>query len=238
MIVSLHSQTFFSRVVSTISDLSGAAFVAAGIVFLSSGSSILISQCGRAEEDRPLARSNKAMLRKVHGRERLLRSVHGHSRLIVSADRAAPHRLERHLLSAFGISSGSIFRVRIMSFNFGCNLPVSTSVMVSIHFLPGPRCMSRLHPLAKLSGPICSCIVGRPRARVFCGGFLSLLRCVVPNCGGRNGADIGVTVNYANKRRHSITLTREADLRLRDTKCRIGAARHSHGGHGRAIGQS
>lgn len=177
------------------------------VLFLSTRSDILIGHCGRAHEDRPLT-VKKEISSKVQVRERGVHFLGRHTSCVVSADGLLAERLGRRVSEVF-MSGRSFYGVVVsmLSFKFGCKVPTSTSLIFSIHFLPGPCCISRLEPLAKLSSEIFGCMVSYSVTEAFTSGLRSVIGFLVPGCIGRKGAGLIVTVKYANNGRHSIALT-------------------------------
>lgn len=109
------------------------------LLFLSTSHGALVHHCDSAHQLRPLSDGGLSLRDTVSGRDSLLRPLHSQTSLVISASRVSIRRLTRvlhaHLLNGHRHRLAVIFR----SFNFGRNVPVSTSCIFSIHFLPGPR---------------------------------------------------------------------------------------------------
>lgn len=198
------------------------------VLFLSTGSSMLMGQCGRAEERRPLDKS-KHISANVTGRHRGATFLGVGTACVLSADGVLAERLGVRLRGVF-IGNRDFYGlcVAMVSFNFGCKVPRSTSLMFSIHFLPGPCCVSALGRGAKGSPRIRSCIVRGSGKPVFLRGLGSVIRFLVPGCVLRKGGRLIVTVKYANKGRESMALTGTLCRALRARRdCNIHVRRHS-----------
>lgn len=225
--VSIQGNSKVSRVPRALRRLERGGFPCR-VLFLSTRSRILMGQCGRAEHGRPLT-NDRHVGGNVILRERGLRCLGSGTSCVVSADRLLAERLGVRLRGVFirGRSCGGLF-VAVLSFNFGCNVPSSSSVIVSIEFLPGPCCISKLHTGANGSGRVRSCIVRFPRTGRFVSGLSSVVGFLVPGCVSRNGGRLIVSVNYAKNGRHSMALTGRLCGELDNYgSCKLGVRRHS-----------
>lgn len=129
---------------------------------------MLVHHCDRGHHHRPVTGPKRAATSTVRHRHLRLRNIHSQTSVVVSADHLHASTLHGGLHVTFSrLSSRRLVSIRIFSFNFGRNVPIRTSVVVSIHFLPGPFCSPRVHAVANLSGGISSFILSRPGARRF-----------------------------------------------------------------------
>ncbi len=224
LIASIHDNPVFSSLRTLLRKTGGNS---CGVLFLSYSSRILYHHFGRAHHHRPLTKRRSAARRTLTGRQHVLTPLTTQTSFLISAARLNATRLGRQLYRLFTSATRGPVAVRYVSFNFGCNFPTRTSVVLSIQYFPGPFCIPRLGRRANLSTPIQSFILTSPSARRFLAQLCRLLSRLVPLCVGRKGDRLIITVKYANNGRHSIAIARTLITRVTSANRQILTGRQS-----------
>ena len=139
-------------------------------------------------------------------RERLAGLRQMSTRIIDSSDYNV-HQLKSSILRIVkGEESNSPFTVEVQSFGFRYGIPLESSVVMDVRFLPNPHFIPELKPFSGLDEKVCAYIMERPETSEFLSSFFSLVDMLLPAYQKEGKAYLTISIGCTGGRHRSVAL--------------------------------
>lgn len=117
------------------------------------------------------------------------------------------HQLKDHILRIVrGEDGNHPFMVEVQSFGFRYGIPMESSIVMDVRFLPNPFFVSELKALSGLDDTVRNYIMARPETTAFLERFLALVDMLVPSYKREGKAYLTISIGCTGGRHRSVAL--------------------------------
>ena len=126
---------------------------------------------------------------------------------IIDSSEFNVHQLRDHILRIVSGEEGSNpFKVEVQSFGFRYGIPMESSIVMDVRFLPNPFFVPELKPYSGLDDTVRDYIMNMPETEGFLGRFLTLLDMLVPSYQREGKAYLTISIGCTGGRHRSVAL--------------------------------
>jgi UPF0042 nucleotide-binding protein len=126
---------------------------------------------------------------------------------IIDSSECNVHQLKGNILRIVrGEEGNSPFTVEVQSFGFRYGIPMESSVVMDVRFLPNPHFIPELKPFSGLDQKVCAYIMGRPETTTFLDSFFSLVDMLLPAYQKEGKSYLTISIGCTGGRHRSVAL--------------------------------
>ena len=139
-------------------------------------------------------------------RERLA-TLRQNASLVVDTSEFNVHQLKEQVIRFVkGEKGSSSFTVELVSFGFRYGLPMESSMVMDVRFLPNPHFVPELRPKTGLDQPVRSFVEGRAETAKFTAMFWELLDFLIPSYRSEGKSYLTISIGCTGGRHRSVAL--------------------------------
>ncbi len=126
---------------------------------------------------------------------------------IIDSSEFNVHQLRDHILRIIrGEEGNHSFMLEVQSFGFRYGIPMESSIVMDVRFLPNPFFVSELKELSGLDDTVRDYIMARPETTAFLEYFLPLVDMLVPSYQREGKAYLTISIGCTGGRHRSVVL--------------------------------
>lgn len=134
---------------------------------------------------------------------------------IIDSSEFNVHQLKDLILRIIrGEERGGLFAVEVQSFGFRYGIPMESSLLMDVRFLPNPFFVPELKPYSGLDDRVRDYIMNMPETATFLGRFLPLLDMVVPAYQREGKAYLTISIGCTGGRHRSVAIAEATGMHL------------------------
>jgi UPF0042 nucleotide-binding protein len=135
---------------------------------------------------------------------------------IIDSSEFNVHQLKDYILRIVRGEEGSNpFSVEVQSFGFRYGIPMESSIVMDVRFLPNPHFVPELKPYSGLHDTVRDYIMTMPETTAFLERFFPLLDMLVPSYQREGKAYLTISIGCTGGRHRSVALAEETARHLR-----------------------
>ncbi|MDA8413362.1 MAG: RNase adapter RapZ [Desulfobacteraceae bacterium] len=125
------------------------------------------------------------------------------------------HQLKDHILRIIrGDEGGDPFSIEVQSFGFRYGIPMESSIVMDVRFLPNPFFVPELKELSGLDGAVRDYIIDKPLTAAFIDYFFPMLDMLVPAYQQEGKAYLTISIGCTGGRHRSVALAEATAMHL------------------------
>jgi UPF0042 nucleotide-binding protein len=134
---------------------------------------------------------------------------------IIDSSEFNVHQLRDYILRIVrGEEGNNLFTVEVQSFGFRYGIPMESSLVMDVRFLPNPHFVPELRPYSGLDDTVSGYIMKMPETEAFLGRFIPLLDMLVPSYQREGKAYLTISIGCTGGRHRSVALAEEVARHL------------------------
>lgn len=134
---------------------------------------------------------------------------------IIDSSEFNVHQLKDYILRIVrGEEGENPFTVEVQSFGFRYGIPMESSIVMDVRFLPNPHFVPELKPYSGLHGTVRDYIMNMPETKAFLERFFPLLDMLVPSYQREGKAYLTISIGCTGGRHRSVALVEETARHL------------------------
>ena len=179
------------------------------LIYLDSGSSVLLKRFSETRRLHPLTRHNLSLSEAVHQEEALLEPLRCSADLCIDTTNLSIHELAETIrVRVLGRKSGDLVLV-FKSFGFKYGTPKDVDYMFDVRFLPNPHWVPELKPFSGLDKPVQQFLASQPEVLKLISQVDNLLQTWLPALERNNRSYVTVAIGCTGGQHRSVYIVEQ-----------------------------